>query len=101
MILFDKLVYVDRLKHAGLADDQARAHADAMDVALCEAVATKWDITLMKNEVRADIAGLDNKIDILSHELVIKLGAIVVAAVAAGTTIGHFWAAAAPHVGGG
>ena len=68
-----------------------------MDVALREAVATKWDLML----VRAEITRLDNKIDILSRDLVIKLGGIVVAAVAAATTIGHFWAAAAPHAGGG
>jgi hypothetical protein len=31
MILFDKLAFIDRLKRAGIEDDQARAHAEAME----------------------------------------------------------------------
>ena len=43
-ILFDKLIYIDRLKRAGVTEEQARAHAEAIDGALREAVATKLDI---------------------------------------------------------
>jgi hypothetical protein len=32
-MLFDKLTYVDRLTKAGIDEAQARAHAEAMDVA--------------------------------------------------------------------
>ena len=39
-ILFDKLAYIDRLKRGGIDDNQARAHAEAMDDALRESVAT-------------------------------------------------------------
>jgi hypothetical protein len=45
-ILFDKLAYVDRLKRAGVSDEQARAHAEAMDAALYESVATKVDLRM-------------------------------------------------------
>ena len=56
---------------------------------------------LVRAEITRRDTRLDNKIDILSRALVIKLGGTVVAAVAAAPTIGHFWTAAAPHVGGG
>ncbi len=49
---FDKLAYIDSLKANGVAEDQARAHAAALDTALHEVVATKADIS----DVRADIA---------------------------------------------
>jgi hypothetical protein len=50
-ILFDKLAYMDRLTRAGIADDQARAHAEAMDEALRESVATKSDIAAVRNDI--------------------------------------------------
>jgi hypothetical protein len=45
-ILFDKLGFIDRLKRAGIDDNQARAHAEAMDEVLRESVGTKLDIAL-------------------------------------------------------
>jgi hypothetical protein len=43
-ITFDKLVYIDRLKSAGIDEPQARAHAEALDQALRESVATRQDL---------------------------------------------------------
>jgi hypothetical protein len=40
-LLFDKLVYKDKLTAAGIPEAQARAHAEAMDEALRESVVTK------------------------------------------------------------
>ena len=40
-LLFDKLRYMDRLTRAGMADDQARAQAEALEEALRESVATQ------------------------------------------------------------
>ena len=54
-ILFDRLTYIDRLKRAGVDDNQARAHAEAMDDALRESVVTKA-------ELRIEITHLENKI---------------------------------------
>lgn len=54
-ILFDKLIYIDRLKRAGVTEDQARAHAEAIDGALREAVATKTDIVVLKAEIKAEL----------------------------------------------
>jgi hypothetical protein len=38
---FDKLAYLDSLKAAGIPEDQARAHAKALDDALRDSVVTK------------------------------------------------------------
>ena len=51
-ILFDKLAYIDRLTKAGIDEHQARAHAEAMDEALRESVATRRDIAELKHEIQ-------------------------------------------------
>lgn len=67
-ILFDRLVYTDRLRRAGISEDHARAHADALDDALRDSVATKLDIY----GVRADLR-------LLKRDLIITMGVIAVA----------------------
>lgn len=57
-ILFDRLAYVDRLKRAGIPDDQARAHAEAMDAALRATVITKRDLELLKYDLTVRMGGL-------------------------------------------
>lgn len=47
-ITFDKLAYVDTLKKSGVPEQQARAQADALDIALRDTVATKADIDRLK-----------------------------------------------------
>jgi predicted nuclease with TOPRIM domain len=102
---FDRLLYIDRLKMAGIDEPLARAHAEALRDALSEAVATKADVdesaTLLRTHIsesalllRAHIDDeirrlerkldeevkrlerkidqLDNKIEIMSRELIIK-----------------------------
>jgi hypothetical protein len=66
-LLFDKLTYVDRLVKAGIDESQARAHAEAMEEALRESVATK-----------VDIARLENKIELAVRDLKIWTGSIAV-----------------------
>jgi len=57
-ITFDKLAYIDTLKAAGVNEEQARAQAAALDVALKDTVATKYDVEAVRHEV-----------DLLSTEL--------------------------------
>jgi hypothetical protein len=76
-ILFDKLIYIDRLKRAGVTEDQARAHAEAMDEALREAVATKADIVALKS----DITGLEHKIELAVRDMTIRTGLMAAAIV--------------------
>jgi hypothetical protein len=70
-VLFDKLIYMDRLKAAGIAEDQARAHAEAMHEALRESVATKADLLALRTDLLA-----------LEQRLTIRMGVIGVAIVA-------------------
>jgi hypothetical protein len=70
-ITFDKLVYIDRLKSAGIDEPQARAHAEALDQALRESVATKQDL-------REEIARLEHKIEVLGRDLTIRMGGIAI-----------------------
>ena len=69
--LFDRLRYVDRLTGAGIAPDEARAHADAMEDALRQGVATK-----------GDIAGLRTEILAVEHRLTVRGGLMAAAVVA-------------------
>ena len=55
---FDKLAFIDALKNSSVPEEQARAHASALDSALRETVATK-----------SDIQGLDFKIQELKVDL--------------------------------
>ena len=69
--LFDRLRYVDRLTGAGIAEDQARAHADAMEDALRQGVATK-----------NDVARLEAAMSAMEHRLTVRGGLMAAAAVA-------------------
>lgn len=81
-ILFDRLRYMDKLKSAGIPEAQARAHADAMDEALRESVATKSDINAARTDIRQEVARLEGRIDLAVRDLTIRLGGMVVAGVA-------------------
>ena len=76
--LFDRLRYVDRLTGAGIAADQARAHADAMEDALRSGVATKGDIAA----VRADIATVRTELLASEYRLTVRGGLMATAVVA-------------------
>ena len=60
--VFDKLAYVDALRAGGVPEDVARAHANALDSALREGVATneslKAEIGGLRAELRYEIAAL-------------------------------------------
>src|SRR6266849_145371 len=79
-ITFDKLVYIDRLKSAGVDEPHARAHAEALDQALRDTVATKRDlreeIDKLRGEMRSEIARLETKIEVGVRDLKIWTGGI-------------------------
>jgi hypothetical protein len=100
-ILFDRLVYIDRLKRGGIAEDQARAHAEAMDSALREGVSTRADVDAIKiasaavegqlKSIRADldskldraVSDMTARIDLAVKDMTIRLGGIVAIGIAA------------------
>ncbi len=67
---FDKLLYLETLKASGVPEEQAKAHAHALDEALRDGVATK-----------ADVESLEQKIDIMERDLKIWFGTAMIAAV--------------------
>ncbi len=84
-ITFDKLVYIDRLKSGGIDEPQARAHAEALDQALRDTVATKRDLRdlgdELRNEIRdlrSEITRLDSKIEVVARDLTIRMGGIAI-----------------------
>ena len=83
-LLFDKLAYKDKLTASGVPEASARAHADALDEALRESVATKSDVAL----VRKDLA-------IAEQRLKIWTGGVAAAAVSALFAALHMWP---PHI---
>ena len=57
-ISFDKLAYIDRLKAAGIEEQAARAHAEALDQALREGVATKHDLEIAVRDLKIWMGGI-------------------------------------------
>jgi len=55
---FDRLAYVDRLKSGGVEEKQARAHAEALDAALRDTVATRSDVSELRTELRSEMSEL-------------------------------------------
>ena len=70
---FDRLLYIDRLKGAGVDEGVARAHAEALRDALFETVATKADlneaVAMLDRKIEAEAAKLDRKIDALARKI--------------------------------
>jgi hypothetical protein len=85
---FDRLIYIDRLKEAGVSEPVARAHAEALRDALLETVATKADVQAVRSEIQALAvevrtieAKLDRKIEITARDLTIRgAGGLIVIA---------------------
>ena len=66
-LTFHRLAYIDRLREAGFDEKQARAHADALDAALRDSVATKADVERVEVRLEAKMEALaaNLKVDIL------------------------------------
>lgn len=68
-ILFDRLIYIDRLTRAGIPDEHARVHADALDEALREAVATRQDVQDARRDLLGEIQGLREELHVLRTDM--------------------------------
>jgi len=83
-LTFDRLAYIDRLREAGFDEKQARAHADALDAALRDSVATKADVERveMRLEAKMEALAANLKVEILHWLFVtqVALAGILLAA---------------------
>ena len=93
-ILFDKLAYIDKLKSAGIGDEEARAHGDALTAALRESVVTvpvlAASVAELRTELRTEIAGVRTELAKLETKLTLRMGAMSAAVVAILTAIKFF-----------
>ena len=62
-LTFDRLAYVDRLREAGFDEKQARAQAEALDLALRDSVATKADLDEVRRDLRRDIREVETRLE--------------------------------------
>jgi len=76
---FDRLVYIDRLKLAGVDEVIARAHAEGLRDALLESVATKADIAELAAATKADCAALAGDISALAAATKADISALATA----------------------
>jgi len=76
VLVFDKLLYLDRLKSAGVPEEVARAHADGLDQALRESVATKSDVDTARGELEEAKRELKAEIGAVRSELKAEIGAV-------------------------
>ncbi|MCC6888572.1 MAG: hypothetical protein IT536_08570 [Hyphomicrobiales bacterium] len=81
-LLFDKLRYLDRLKSAGIGEDQARAHAEAIEDALRESVATKADLLRVENSLQSMEQRLTSGMQAMEYRLMVRGGLMAAAVVA-------------------
>jgi hypothetical protein len=81
LVTFDRLTYVDRLKAAGLEEEQARALAEALDGALRDAIVTRADLGELERrlERKIETAAVDLLSDLSRRLLlaVLLIGALV------------------------
>ena len=85
--MFDRLAYIDKLKGAGIDEPVARAHAEALDTALRDGVATHGDMVA----VRSDLRELEHRFELRFVSIERRLGALVI--VLSGLLFGalHVW----------
>ena len=57
-IAFDKLAHIDKLKSGGIEEQAARAHAEALDQALRQEVATKHDLEIAVRDLTIRMGGI-------------------------------------------
>ena len=62
-LTFDRLAYVDRLRNGGIEEGQARAHAEALDAALRDSVATRNDLDELGRDLRGEIREVETRLE--------------------------------------
>jgi len=92
VLSFDTLKYANRLKEINVPPEQAELQAEVMKEVLESAfqtaeLATKSDIALVRKDMEAMEQRLDAKIDAMYNKLIIRMTAIIVAAIGGTGTV--------------
>jgi hypothetical protein len=72
-LTFDRLAYVDHLRHGGIDEGQARAQAEALDAALRDSVATRSDIDDLQRQISEVETRLEAKIETSAANLRVEI----------------------------
>ena len=73
-ITFNTLVYAKKLRQAGVSEEQAEVHAEALAVIIDEKLATKRDLNELEISLKRDMKELELR---LKHDLTLRLGAML------------------------
>jgi hypothetical protein len=83
VFIFDTLQYVKKLKEAGVGEEVAEVHAEAMKGIIDSNLATKGDIRAVKHDieiVKSDIqtvrSELKHDIELVKKDLTIRMGSM-------------------------
>lgn len=79
-IALDTLAFVNKLKHVGVPEKQAEAHAEALQTMISEQLVTK-------NFFQLKMAELEHKLAALEYRLLIKLGGMMIGIVGLAVSI--------------
>ena len=82
-IRLDSLGYAKHLRDAGVPHDQAEAHAEAARQFIMAELATRYDLSVLRNDLDVLRRELEAKIDTLSLRLTVRMGVMLAAGVAA------------------
>lgn len=89
-LAFDTLGFSKAQQKAGVAAQQADAHAEAVRDHVMPEIATKADIAELRAATKADLQRLENLIERQTLQLTVRLGGLVIAGVAALTAFRFF-----------
>lgn len=79
--MFDTLAYAEKLKAAGVPEQQARAHAEGLLAVVEQNLATKTDIELLRRDMKEMEASLRHEMKELESRITMRLGGLIVAGV--------------------
>jgi hypothetical protein len=76
---FDSLGYAKKLRDAGIAQDQAEAHAEAAREFIMTELATHSDLAVLRADLDVLRRELENKLDTLTLRLTVRMGIMLAA----------------------
>ena len=81
-IPFDTLAYAKKLKQAGVSEDIAEVHAEALAEVVSDQLATKKDLGDLETRINSKFAEIKHKIERSNYKLIISLGSMLAAGIA-------------------
>ena len=87
----DRLALANAIEDAGIERGKAQRLASVIFDAIHDNVATKADVAATRTELKADIAAVSARIDLVEHRLLTRLGGLAVVLTGVIITVQHYW----------